>query len=336
MSDRGEVDVISSFNQSSVTNQSEVNGSTNCDQVTQSISAYPFFMTVYSLVFLVGSLLNGFVMKFYFCGAQRQASSSIMVYLKNLVAADFLVCLCLPIRIINYASDSVTIRLVYCNFGICTFLLNMYASIMFMGYIAGDRYLKIVHGTSGTHILQTVRAAHIISTVTWVLLLASMSGYIIMALHTLKPLTSVAVNCEVLYRQQHFTLSYKIMHTLSIVTFLFVLVSLVFFYYSTSRRVSLAQQRQPESSSSKKLAKTQRNMLVLVCVFCFCFVPYHLVRLTNTYLRRNCSWRKVSFNLMEVTISVSALNVCLDPLIYFIFSKALRTKLRQSMRPRNR
>ncbi len=51
MSDRVEVEVTSSFNQSSVTNQSEVDGSTNCDQVDT--SAYPFFMTIHSLVFLV-------------------------------------------------------------------------------------------------------------------------------------------------------------------------------------------------------------------------------------------------------------------------------------------
>ena len=158
----------------------------------------------------------------------------------------------------------------------------------------------------------------------------------ITAFRSLKPVTSVSASCEVLYRQEEFTMCYKIMHTLSFATFLFVLVALVFFYYSTSRRVSLVQQRQPESSTSKKLAKSQRNMLVLVCVFCFCFIPYHLVRLTHAYLRRNCSWRKVAYNLMELTILVSVLNVCLDPLIYFVFSKALRTKLNQGVVSRNR
>ncbi|XP_070769016.1 P2Y purinoceptor 14-like [Enoplosus armatus] len=318
------VEVTSSFNQSSVTNQTEVDGSTNCDQVNN--SAYPVFMMVYSLVFLVGFSLNCFIMKFYFCRAQRQASSSIMVYLKNLTAADFLLCLCLPIRITNCASSSVTIRLVYCNFGASALCLNMYASILFMGYIAANRYLKILQGTSGTHILQTVRAANIISTVTWVFLLAMMSAYIILSFRTQEPLTSVPVSCEVLHSDQ-LALLYKIIHTSSTAIFLFVLVSLVFFYYTTSRRVSLAQQRQPASSSSKKLAKSRRNMLVLVSVFCFCFVPYHLVRLPNAFLWRNCSWSKVFYYLMELTIVVSVLNVCLDPLIYFSFCKTFRTHL---------
>ncbi|XP_051255701.1 P2Y purinoceptor 14-like [Dicentrarchus labrax] len=33
---------------------------------------------------------------------------------------------------------------------------------------------------------------------------------------------------------------------------------------------------QQQASSNKKLAKSHRNMLVLVSVFCVCFVPYHL------------------------------------------------------------
>lgn len=83
--------------------------------------------------------MNGFTLRVYFCSAQRQASSSVTIYLKNLAASDFLISLCLLLRIINYASNSVFIRQVYCNFGASAFYLNMYASILFMGYIAANR-----------------------------------------------------------------------------------------------------------------------------------------------------------------------------------------------------
>ena len=75
-------------------------------------------------------------MKVYFCSAQQQVSSIMMVYLKNLAVSDFLLCLNLPLRIINYISTSTTF---YCTFGVATFFLNMYASILFMGYIAANR-----------------------------------------------------------------------------------------------------------------------------------------------------------------------------------------------------
>eukprot|EP00064_Thunnus_orientalis_P021003 superscaffoldBa00006115_g21157 len=322
MSDVGGVRETPSFNQSSVNNQTD--RLALCGQIDT--STHLFFMLVYSLVFLMGLLLNGFTLKVYFCRAQQQTSSSVTIYLKNLAASDFLISLCLPIRITNYASSSVPVRRVYCNFGASAFYLNMYASILFMGYIAANRYLKIVHPL-GTHILQTVRAAHIISTVTWVFLLAMTSTYITLSLLTQEPLPSVpnTVSCDVLHSDQ-LSLLYKIIHSFSAAIFLVVLVSLIFFYYSTSRRLSLAQQRQPVSSGSKKLAKSRRNMLVLVSVFCVCFVPYHLVRLPYAFLKR-CTWEQAFFYLKELTILVSVFNVCLDPLIYFIFCKAFRAQL---------
>lgn len=87
----------------------------------------------------MGLFLNGFTLRVYFCQNHQQPSSSVTIYLKNLAAADFLISLCLPIRITNYASSSVFLRQVYCNFGASAFYLNMYASILFMGYIAANR-----------------------------------------------------------------------------------------------------------------------------------------------------------------------------------------------------
>ncbi|XP_029028363.1 P2Y purinoceptor 14-like [Betta splendens] len=305
---------MSSFNHS--------NNSTECRHVDA--SSHVYFMLFYSVLFVVGLLLNGFTLRVYFCRAQQKASSSVTIYLKNLAAADFLISLCLPWRIMNYARPSVLVRQVYCNFGASAFYLNMYASILFMGFIAANRYLKIVHPL-GTSVLQRVQAAYIISTVTWVVLLTITTSYVIVSLLTQKPLTSVpaSVTCDALHSEQ-ISLLYKVIHTFSTLIFLLVLVSLVVFYYNTSRRLSLVQRRQPTSTSSKKLAKSRRNMLVLVSVFCVCFVPYHLVRLPYAFLRNQCSW---SFYLKELTVVLSVLNICFDPLIYFIFCKAFRAQL---------
>ncbi|KAF3848198.1 hypothetical protein F7725_021226 [Dissostichus mawsoni] len=205
-------------------NQSLGNESTACDQVDT--SARLFFLLGHSLVFLVGLLLNGFTLKVYFCRAQQQQSSSVTVYLKNLVAADFLISLCLPLRILNYASTSV-------------------------------------------HIHLTVRAAHIISTLTWLFLLATPE--------TLIPVP-LSLSCDALHSQL-LSAVYKVIHSCSVLIFLLVLVSLVFFYHSTSRRL------------------------------------------------KRCSWSQTFFYLKEVTVLLSVLNVCLDPLIYFIFCKAFRAQL---------
>ncbi|XP_074534815.1 P2Y purinoceptor 14-like [Halichoeres trimaculatus] len=306
-------------------NHTNLNGSSQSDQVDP--SARLFFILAYSLVFLVGLLLNGFTLKVYCCSSQRQASSSVTIYLKNLVAADFLISLCLPLRISHYASSSDGVFRVYCSFGASAFYLNMYASILFMGYIAANRYLKIVHPL-GTHILQTVRAAHVVSSLTWVFLLATMTTYVTLSILTQDAQLSGSntVSCDALHSKK-LSVFYKIIHSCMAVIFVLVLVSLIFFYYSTSRRLAEAQLRQPASSSSKKLVKSRRNMLVLVCVFCVCFVPYHLVRLPYAFLRGRSSLSQAFYYLKEVTVMVSVLNVCLDPLLYFLFCKAFRAQL---------
>ncbi|XP_044210897.1 P2Y purinoceptor 14-like [Thunnus albacares] len=317
------MEVTSSLNMSLVTNLTHAKGPTHCEQVDT--SGHVYFALAYSLVFLVGLLLNGFTMKVYFCSGQQGVFSIMLVYLKNLAVSDFLLCLCLPFYIANFTSSSITIRLVHCNFASSIFYLNMYASILFMGYIAAGRYLKIIH-PSGNHILQTVQAARIISMVTWVVLLAIMTSYITLLLLTQPPLTVVPDSCDALQSAQVIVF-YKIIHICSAVTFLFIFISLVFFYYSASRTVWLAEQKQLSSSSCKKLMKSRKKMLVLVSVFCICFMPYHLGLIPYALLKRQCSSRRVLYYLIEVTILLSVLNVCLDPLIYFISCKAFRTKL---------
>ncbi|XP_025761899.1 P2Y purinoceptor 14-like isoform X1 [Oreochromis niloticus] len=304
-----------------------------CDVVRTSVHA--FFVVVYSLVFLVGLLLNGFIMKFYCCRAQQQASSSLMVYMKNLTAADFLLCLSVPLRISHYASSSPIGQKLYCSFGASTLYLNMYASIIFMGYIAANRYLKIVH-PSGTHVLQSVRTAHIVSMVTWVFLLAASITYTILFFITEKPLTSNSIRCDYMLGTS-VTLFYKIIHVSCAIIFLVVFICLVFFYYTTSCRVLQVQQSQLASSGSEKLVKSRRNMLVLVSIFCLCFVPYHLVRLPYTILWDSCPAGWILYYLKELATMVSVFNICLDPLVYFYLCKTFRAQvnLRKVLRGKN-
>ncbi|KAL4008724.1 hypothetical protein ACER0C_002576 [Sarotherodon galilaeus] len=245
-------------------------------------SINPYFMAVYSLVFLVGLLQNGFTLKVYLCRDWPEVSNSLMVYLKNLTAADFLLCLCLPLRITYYASSSPIIRRLYCSFGASALFINMYASILFMGYIAANS--------------------------------------------SQKPLTFNPSRCVHLFTPS-VSLLFRILHTFSAFIFLLVFISMVFFYYSISRRVLQAQQTQLASSGTEKLLKSRRNMLVLVSIFCVCFVPYHLVRLPFAFLWSDDSVGTVLFYLKEVTTMVSVFNICLDPLVYFFLSNTFWDKM---------
>ncbi|CAM4557513.1 unnamed protein product [Leuciscus chuanchicus] len=292
------------------------------------IQAHPVFIVAYSLLFIVSLVLNCITMRVYFCTNQR-VQSSVTVYMKNLAAADFFLCLCLPLRIANYANSSEIMSNIYCSFGATAFYINMYASILFMDFIAANRYLKIVRPLE-THSLQTVRTARHVSTATWLSLLAMSSIYLILFLltswgHIHKP---EKIGCEAFHSPQ-LSLVYKITHSVSMVIFIFVLVSLIALYWGTLQKVRKAQLSTQTTSSSHKFRKSKRNMLVLVLVFCVCFVPYHLVRLPYAFIKpqtKLCT-AYAFYVLKELTVLLSVLNACLDPLIYFIFCKAFRNQL---------
>ncbi|XP_056121939.1 P2Y purinoceptor 14-like [Rhinichthys klamathensis goyatoka] len=267
-------------------------------------------------------------MRVYFCTNQR-VQSSVTVYMKNLAAADFFLCLSLPLRIANYASSSEMMRNIYCSFGATAFYINMYASILFMDFIAANRYLKIVRPLE-THSLQKVRTARHISAATWVSLLATSSIYLILFLLTSwgKIHKPDKIGCEA-FHSPSLSVAYKITHSVSMVLFIFVLVSLIALYWGTLKKVRKAQMSTQATSSSHKFRKSKRNMLVLVLVFCVCFVPYHLVRLPYAFIKpqtKLCT-AHAFYVLKELTVLLSVLNACLDPLIYFIFCKAFRAQL---------
>ncbi|KAM9469127.1 P2Y purinoceptor 14 [Clarias gariepinus] len=313
-------------------NRSMTTVTTNATSDTCGLSqvpAHPFFIFSYSVVFLISLVLNTITIRVYYCTALR-FQSSVTVYLKNLAAADFFLCLVLPLRIANYASKSTVMRHIYCNFGAAGFYLNMYASILFMEYIAANRYLKIAHPLE-THALQTAHSARCISIITWASLSAVALIYIAMFLSQNSWGTNPqSIGCDGLHNSQ-VSMVYKIIHSVSAFIFIFVLVSLILFYWGTVQRLQHAHPPVQTQRCQHKLNRSKRNMLVLVLVFCVCFVPYHLVRLPYAFLKpllNGCGTTAKSFYIIkEVTVLLSVLNACMDPLIYFVFCKGFREKI---------
>lgn len=170
----------------------------------------------------------------------------------------------------------------------------------------------------------TPRAAHIISITTWVLLLVPIAVYVIQMLITYKPLDLAPISCDALSSEQINTF-FIFINFAACIIFLSVLLSMVFFSYSAFRRVSEAQQSQPATSGSRKLVRSRRNIMVLVSVFCVCFIPYHLVHIPYILLRERHV--VVLMYLKEMSIFMSVMNICLDPLIYVFLCKNFRAQL---------
>ncbi|XP_009289705.1 P2Y purinoceptor 14 [Danio rerio] len=301
---------------------------TNTTEALCEVPANEVFIFAYSLVFLVSLVLNCFPLAVHFCSDQR-VQSSITVYMNNLIAADFFLCLSLLLRIASYADSTIMMFNIYCSFGATAFYINMYASILFMEFIAINRYLKIVRPLE-THTLQTVRTARYISGAIWFVLLAISSIYVILYLSTSWSKTKPEVFICDFQDSSQISAAYTSVHSASFVIFIFILVSLIFLYWKTLQKLREVQLSTQAEFNRQKFRKSKQNMLVLVVIFCVCFVPYHLVRLPYIFIRHllnDCTSIQALHILKEVTALLAALNVSLDPLIYFFFCKAFRDKV---------
>ncbi|XP_072111059.1 P2Y purinoceptor 14-like [Mobula birostris] len=287
-------------------------------------TTFPMFsLCAYSIICIVGTILNCLAFYVYFC--HIPSSNSVIVYLKNLVIADFLLLLSLPIRIVELnVMFPYRLRKFYCTFITSLFYLNMYSSILFLGLIAANRYLKIVKPLNA-YTFQKLKTAKILSVGIWCSLFALGLSYTFLKGES-RPQTNTKTSC--LELRSGFGVHWHLtLHTGGTVLFLFVLIALCTFYFQTMRRLD----KSPTPSSSKKQAKAKNNILILLVVFLICFVPYHIIRipymLTQVNIISDCYWKKMFLNIKEPTIILATLNSCLDPVIYFLSCKAFRSKL---------
>lgn len=74
------------------------------------------------------------------------------------------------------------------------------------------------------------------------------------------------------------------------------------------------------------------QVFVVVGVFFVCFAPFHLARVPYTLTQTrgtsaHCWSQKQLYLAKEITLWLSATNICLDPLIYVFLCRIFRRKL---------
>lgn len=125
------------------------------------------FPCLYSGLFLAAIVLNSLAAWVFF---QIPSSSTFVVYLKNVVAADLLMTLAVPIKVLTDAGmGSVALRAIYCRYMGVLFYTTMYISILLLGLISLDRYLKIVR-PFGKCALQRIGVGQAVCVTVWVVM----------------------------------------------------------------------------------------------------------------------------------------------------------------------
>ncbi|XP_010740080.2 P2Y purinoceptor 13 [Larimichthys crocea] len=284
------------------------------------------FPILYSILFICALILNSLAAWIFF---NIPSTSTFMVFLKNVVVADLLMTLTIPVRILSDAGvGSSQLRAFHCRYSAVLFYITMYISILLLGLISLDRYLKIVK-PFGKGALQKVRVGQLLSAAIWVVMLSLALPNIILSDQPPR-ISGGRVKCTSM-KNKAGLLWHEGFNYFCQVVFWGTLALMVVCYTFISKKV-YESYKASKSRSQAASRRTKAKVFVVVGVFFTCFAPFHFARVPYTLtqtgsMTSHCRAQNALYIAKETTLWLSATNVCLDPLIYVFLCKVFRKRL---------
>ncbi|KAJ7996562.1 hypothetical protein DPEC_G00238320 [Dallia pectoralis] len=296
---------------SSDQNSSDQNGT--CDIHDGYLS--PALAVLYSVICFFG-LVSNVVTVFVFV-LRKRSDSSMAVYMRHLAMADFLLVLCLPLRVHYHNKEG---PFFLCKVVGVFFYINMYASIFFLSLISLDRYLKIIKPLWVMKI-HRVRWSHRASFSIWIVLVLFMATFFIT--------NDQRRDCDkICFHFHHRDLVGGVANISVVALFGVIFLLFVCFYVRITtklRNMSLGNQN---DKSKRRKSRVIRKTFVVPVIFTVCFLPYHLVRVPYVLAQMDVivdlDSKQMLHTLNELTLILSAFNSCLDPVIYYFLSSTFR------------
>uniref|UniRef100_A0A3B3VNE8 Purinergic receptor P2Y14 n=1 Tax=Poecilia latipinna TaxID=48699 RepID=A0A3B3VNE8_9TELE len=296
----------------------------------------------YIVLFVVGVALNGLAAWIFF---RVPADSALVVYLKNMVVADLLMLLSFPVRVaVKMGFNTCHLWIFNCRFNAVLFYVSMYVGMLFIGYISLERYVKISQhassststssfktkcsGVSDLNLMQNTTFAQVLAVLTWGLLFLYSAPNAMLATWPAKDHNfTKCIQLKTPLGAQWHRVSVLINMSLFWVTLLIVGFSYTFIAYRIYKTYRCMRR-----DSRGIYRNSNRNIFSILAVFFVCFVPYHVCRVPYTMSQMSSSSFSEGNSILlhqikEGTLFLSATNVCLDPLIYFLMCRNFRNLL---------
>ncbi|XP_077150926.1 putative G-protein coupled receptor 34 [Ranitomeya variabilis] len=279
----------------------------------------------YSLIFIIGLMGNGLAL-YVFLRIHRKRNS-VQVYLLNTAIADLLLIVCLPFRIIYHFSKQWKMGIVFCKVVGNLFYMNMYISIVLLGLISMDRYVKVKKSQRGQSVSKRKCSIQICCCL-WAG--AILSGTLLIATQSFgkQPDNNECFQ----YTDRKRQIWQAAFNYFVVLVFWIVFVMLILSYVKIGKNLQKISRERAYFPSAGRYNATAYKSFFVLFIFTTCFVPYHTFRIAYiaTQLQTlSCYWVDIVHKTNEVTLMLSACNSCLDPIMYFLLSNSVRRTVRQ-------
>uniref|UniRef100_A0A8C1PRC9 Probable G-protein coupled receptor 34 n=1 Tax=Cyprinus carpio TaxID=7962 RepID=A0A8C1PRC9_CYPCA len=298
-----------------VTMMQEDNLTTNVScQINDGILS-PFLPIGYIVICCIGLLCNTVTLYIFFLLWHKD--SSMAVYMRHLTLADTLLVMCLPFRVYYHNKEG---PFYLCKVVAIFFYINMYSSILFLTLISLDRYLKIIKPVWVFRIQKT-KWSHMASYIVWVILISV----------TIPFYTSNSQKHPCNKVCFHFHSKGPVGGTINLITvvlFLAFYVTFLCFYLKITKKLKTMSMGNGDPKAQSRKKRVIMKTFLILAIFTFCFLPYHAIRIPYVLAQMNVIGDLQSQQLLHIlnesALLFSALNSCLDPIIYYFLSSAYR------------
>ncbi|XP_053564987.1 P2Y purinoceptor 13 [Bombina bombina] len=282
------------------------------------------FPVLYTIVFFLGVIIHSISIWIFL---HVSSNSVFIVFLKNTIAADLIMTLTLPFKILTDSGIAPWhLRVYVCRFSAVIFYQTLYVNMILLGLIGFDRFIKIVkpHRRYWT---DNVFFAKSLSAAVWIVMLGIFLPNMILTNQNATPQN--VKKCASLKSQLGIKW-HEVVNYFCQIVFVTVLILLILFYTIITKKVyaSFTRSKSKDSNARKKL---KAKVFIVIVVFCVCFAPYHFVRIPYTISQigkiKDCHLQNRLFIAKESTLWLAATNVIMDPLIYVLLCKPFRKLL---------
>ncbi len=249
-----------------------------------------------------------------------------IIFMINLTITDLIVGTVLPFQIAYQMQGyNWTLGAGMCNVLTVVFFVNMYCSILFMTAISADRYLGIVKPMRFREMRKRKTYAIVACIFIWLLVLV-----ILIPLErtdlTYKVKERNIITCFDVLRKDMLP---STAHWAGFLFGMFIILFLCPFIVTVYCYINIIYVLVKKTNSQQKGRAVQLACIVLF-VFIFCFAPNNILLLAHSIAR--LFYDKSLYIYYKLTLSLSCINSCIDPFIYYFASKEFRRKLRQMLR----